>query len=294
MAARWRRRLAGVTLAIAVCVAGGCVAQRVSAVEGAPGGTDAAVDSGREVSVDGATEAPPADAPADAGVIITCSKDAAACTSTNKPCTMGNYVLYDNQWNCGADSGQHCGEESAYACVDADSGTVNWVVDSKQPAGNTAVLAYSAMQENFNEPPLSSFGNITVTFAENSPHVGSYEDAFDIWLNGGGGTGSTLVVIWVDTYNRTPTGTQMTTLMQDGHSYDVYVASNPSQVTLVATPAFTSGSVDLLHILQWASLQGLIPQGATLGQIELGVEIVSTGGEAATFEFGDFSIVATQ
>jgi hypothetical protein len=48
--------------------------------------------------------------------------------------------------------------------------------------------------------------------------------------------------------------------------------------------------VNLLEIFDWTIAQGWLASSSTLGQIDFGVEIVSTGGASATFEFDDFSI----
>ncbi len=79
----------------------------------------------------------------DGGTGTSCTMANATCVSDNQACNVGStYDLYDNQWNCQAN---HCGPESAYGCLNGD-GTVDFVVNSNQPAGNTAVLTYPAMQ----------------------------------------------------------------------------------------------------------------------------------------------------
>ncbi len=62
-----------------------------------------------------------------------------------------------------------------------------------------------------------------------------------------------------------------------------------SYIALVSTVTFSSGSVDPLEIFDWTISQGW-PSSSTLGQIDFGVEIVSTGGANATYQFSDFSI----
>ena len=85
----------------------------------------------------------------------------ATCVSTTGLQPGQRYDLYDNQWNCG---GNNCGPESAYGCLNSD-GTVDFVVNSNQPKGNTAVLSYPAMQLNFpSKPTLCSFKSVVGTF----------------------------------------------------------------------------------------------------------------------------------
>jgi hypothetical protein len=283
MARRQRRPEAGVALAIAAGLLGACVAQRVTAVDSLAGGPDGSADAIGDDTVGALDDGP------DAGPAPQrCTTDAAVCTcSKGGGCNVGSsYYLYDNEYNCG---GNGCGPESAYGCVNADN-TVSYVVTSTQPKGNTTVLAYPSMQDNFNNnnPLLSSFQTITATFDETSPHVGSYEVAFDVWLN----KQSNQIMIWVDVSARTPLGSQVTTTTLGGRTYAVYQTADGSQVTLVALQTFTSGTVDLLEIFKWAMGQNMLPATSTLGQIELGVEIVSTDDTDATFEFDGFSVDA--
>jgi len=303
------RGVVGPVLAISACVAGGCAVERTTAVELIGSLADAGADIGVGA---GATDSEAPDAPIDAtasaspdGTTSSCTMASDTCQATNGGCNVGSYYLYDNQYNCGADSGNDCGQESAYGCINGDSSdsSVSFVVTSNQPAGNTTVLSYSAMQENFitDHPLLTSFKSITSTFTETAPHVGSsegvYDIAYDIWLNEIAMASDTQVLIWVDYSNRKPAGTPLVSSMPLGeHSYDVYsLPSTSSGATVVfyANPPFASGTVDLGVIFDWATAYSLIPQGATLWQIEFGVEIASTGGASATFEFDDFSITTT-
>jgi len=79
-----------------------------------------------------------------------------------------------------------------------------------------------------------------------------------------------------------------------GRTYDVYTASEHHYIAFVPTAVFTSGTVDILEMLDWATARGWLPPHSTLGAIDLGVEIVSTGGAPATFRLTDFSITAIE
>jgi hypothetical protein len=273
-------------------LAASCGVERVTAVESPPAGTEA----GSSPSFDAGSDAAFADGDAvlsestDSGPPVepSCTMAGAACTAAGSGCNVGMYYLYDNQFDCGGSTGNTCGPESAYGCINPDN-TVAFVVTSNQAAGNTTVLAYSAMQRNFNNPPVSSFGSITATFEEACPRVGSHDESFSVWLD----QQTVLVMVWVDAFNRTPLGTLVTQTTLGGRSYQVWSGNvgGQTQLTLVATRTFSWGTVDLLQILDFATAQGLVPAGATLGQIEFGVEIASTGGQSATFEFNDVSIL---
>lgn len=218
---------------------------------------------------------------ADSGVGSQCTNP--SCVVSNTGCTEGSYYLYDHQWNCVPSSGVTCGPEKLYGCS-YDS----WYVVSNQPAGNTAVLTFPSVQENFNKNPLvSSFSTITSAFAEASPHVGDYEVAYDIWLN----NMANELMIWVDNYNQTPAGKKVASNVSlGGRTFDVWWNSSSGYVAFDANATFTSGTVDLLQIFNYSIQQGWLPPSSTLGQINLGVEICSTNGQAATWYFNDFSI----
>jgi hypothetical protein len=289
-----------VRLALGVNIAAfvvSCGVERVTAVQGAPGAAEAGSPDSSVIS-DAATlsDSPVTDreaAPNDSSdgelpLEPACARADAVCISSATTCTVGMYVLYDNQFNCGGTTGNTCGPESAYACSNPD-GTVAFVVDSNQAAGNATVLTYSALQRNFDNQPVSSFHGITATFQETSPLTGSHEDTFEIWLD----QQAILVMVWVDSYGRTPSGTLLTQTTLGGRTYEVRSTKTgtPTKITLASTTTFTSGTVDLLEILQFAITQNLVPATATLGQIELGVEIASTGGQDATFDFNGVSIL---
>jgi hypothetical protein len=51
--------------------------------------------------------------------------------------------------------------------------------------------------------------------------------------------------------------------------------------------------MNLLTFFQWIMSQGWIPGNSTLGQVDYGVELVSTNGVPATFSFSNFSVNAS-
>jgi hypothetical protein len=171
----------------------------------------------------------------------------------------------------------------------------------------TDVKTYPDVQMDFQETGaasgsgvrISSFTSITSTFAETSPHVGIYEDAYDIFVNSNTlvGPGTTEIMIWVDNQNQTPAGSKVSSAVTlDGRSYDVYFESDNGSgghyVAFVATSNFTSGTVDILAFFNYAIGQSWITSSSPLNQICFGVEICETNGANATFQFTDFSISA--
>lgn len=279
---------------IAACALSSCAVDRTTAVAWIDAGTEDAAAAEGETGLDVATEATAETdggmTHASTGSVTACTMASAVCIVSNTGCNVGSYYLYDNQWNCGASSGNECGPESAYGCADSNN-TVSWVVTSNQPAGNTAVLSYPAMQANFpNKPLVSSFKTISATFAETSPHVGVYEYGYDIWLNGVATATSNQVMVWVDSYNRLPSATRVMATTFGGRTYDVWRRSDRSYNAFVSTVNFTAGTIDLLEIVNWTIAQGWLPASSTLDQIDFGVEIVSTGGASATYACNNFSI----
>jgi hypothetical protein len=207
----------------------------------------------------------------------------------------GGYFVRNDAWNTDA------GPQTLYACSYGD-----WTVVANEPS-TTDVKTYPDVQMDFQESgastgsgvALSSYHAITSTFAETSPHVGIYEDAFDIFVNSSTlvGPGTTEIMIWVDNYGQVPAGSKVASAVPlDGRAYDVYYEADNGNgghyVAFVANTNFTSGTVDLLAFFDYVVQETWIPSDAPLNQICFGVEICETDGGDATFEFTDFSITA--
>jgi hypothetical protein len=234
-------------------------------------------NSRRPAATPSATSAAPPAAPA-----------SAACTHpqfvTSDPAggwTDGQYFVYNDMWN----ASKYPVSQTLYACSYSD-----WyvVANMNNDTGDGAVKTYPNAHEDFSEPAISSFRTISSTFSEQSPHVGIYEDAYDIWLNGVATSGSTEVMVWTENFHQVPTGSVQGTVTLGGRTYTAW--RQGSYIALVATANFSSGTVNLLQIFDWIMTKGWIPSSSTLGQVDYGAEIVSTGGSPATFSFTDFSI----
>ncbi|MFL5308026.1 MAG: GH12 family glycosyl hydrolase domain-containing protein, partial [Polyangia bacterium] len=187
-------------------------------------------------------------------------------------------------------AGVQCGPESGYACANPD-GTTSFVVTSNQPAGNTAVLTYPAMQKNFTgNPPLSGFKSVTSTFSEISPGpVGDYEVAWDCWFN----DYANELMIWVDTYKQVPGGTKVASgVTLSGHTWDVWYGSSSGYLAFKSTSTLTAGTIDLLEIFKYATTKGWLPATSTVTQLSFGVEVCSTDAKDATWTVDDYSLIA--
>jgi hypothetical protein len=231
---------------------------------------------------------PPAATPSATSSAPPASPASAACTHpqfvTSDPAggwADGQYFVYNNMWN----ASKYPVSQTLYACSYS-----NWyvVATMNNDTGDGAVKTYPNAHEDFSEPAISSLHTISSTFSEQSPHVGIYEDAYDIWLNGVASSGSTEVMVWTENFHQVPSGSAEGSVTLGGRTYTAWRAG--SYIALVATANFSSGTVNLLQIFDWIMSKGWIPASSTLGQIDYGAEIVSTGGSPATFSFSDFSI----
>jgi hypothetical protein len=219
----------------------------------------------------------------------TCANPVFTTSDTNGGWSNGGYYVHNNVWNA-----SEAGPETLYACSFR-----NWYVRSTQP-NTTSVKAYPNVHLDVNRldgSPINNYTTITSTFAATSPHVGIYNVAYDVWLNGvGWGGGTTELMIWTENHKQVPLGTVVQPQMTFGGSkYDVYRYTSNADggvqvVTLLSTAAQTSGAVDLKAILNWIVGKGWISSNATVNQIGYGVEICSTENQPATFYFTDFSV----
>jgi hypothetical protein len=195
----------------------------------------------------------------------------------------GGYYVHNNMWN----KAYPLGPQTLTACSYRD-----WVVVSDQTNNAGAVKTYPNVHKDFPDLPIRSFHSITSSFAETSPHTGIYDVAYDIWTNGVASPGCTEFMIWNENFHQVPIDSRGVTVTLGGRTYGVFKTGDNRYISFVPEAVFTSGTVDILEILKWAMSKGWLPSNSTLGQIDFGVEIVSTGGAPATFKFTDFSINA--
>jgi hypothetical protein len=208
---------------------------------------------------------------------------------TSDPNGMWNqapYFVANDAWNVSA----YKVSQTLYACSSANWYVVATMDNSK---GDGAVKTFPNSHRDFDgEPRISSFNSITSTFAESGPGRGIYEDAYDIWLNGIGGDGATEVMIWTDNHGQTPSGSVQGTVTLGGRSYTVWKTTG-NYIAFVPSANFTSASMDLLAFFKWIMSKGWIADSSTLGQVDYGVELVSTNGAPATFSFSNFAVNAS-
>jgi hypothetical protein len=196
--------------------------------------------------------------------------------------TLSGYYVDTDTWN----AANYAVSQTMYVC-DYNS----WYVVAKMDnsTGDGAVKTYPNVHMDFSAAPaISSFSAISSSFGHEGPHVGIYEFAYDIWLNGVAANGSTEVMIWTDNFNQVPSGSVQETVTFDGQSYQVWKSG--SYIAFVAANNVTSGTLNLLSFFNHIIAQGWIPSTSTLGAIDYGVELVSTNAMDATFVVNDFSL----
>lgn len=218
----------------------------------------------------------------------TCTDPAFVTSSPDAGWSNGGYYVHNNMWNA---SGYQV-SQTLSACA-YDSWYVTATADNS--SGDGAVKTYPNVHKDYHdwgtgaEPRLSSFNTIKSTFAATSPHVGIYDVAYDIWLNGVPGQNE--IMIWTDNYRQVPSGSVVASdVSVGGGTWDVYATSSNGYIAFVPNQPMTQGTLDLKAMLDWLVSRGRISSSSTLGQICYGVEVVSTDGKPATFTVSDFSI----
>lgn len=184
-----------------------------------------------------------------------------------------------------------------------------WQVVARQAAGNTSVRTYPNAQQLMNnwtgngwgpcgtcsDTPLSALTQLTSTLTEVTPRGGTIAQfAWDIWTNNNTGHPAEIMV-WVDNSGRGSGGaTQVGTATLAGQDWTIYMYGDGELIwSLGAVGTFAqqgSGTVDLLAILQESVRQGFTSPAATIGQVNAGWEICSTGGVDETFAVSRYSL----
>ncbi len=199
--------------------------------------------------------------------------------------TLGNYYLSADTWNASA----YQLTQTVYAC-DYN----NWYViaNENNNNGDGAVKTSPNIHQDFSEPKIANYSAITSIFADTppSPEVGIWEFEYDIWLNGVASNGSTEIMIWTYNHGQTPSGSIVASFADGGQTYDVWKSG--SYIAFVDRTNVQSGNLNLLDFFNFVISKGWIPTSSTIGQIDHGMELVSTNGTNAKFQVNNFSITA--
>ncbi len=201
----------------------------------------------------------------------------------------GSYYVTNNMWNVSG----YSVSQTLYAC----SYHSWYVVANLANDAHATVKTYPNVHMDFNNhPAISSLGPVNTSFAESTPDVGIYEDAYDIWINGIASAGSTELMIWNQNNGQTPGGSPVGSTTLDGHAYTVWQrngevsSASTNYIAFVANTNYTSGSMNLKDFFSYAIAHGLMPASSSLYQVDYGAELVSTNAAPATFSVTNFSV----
>jgi hypothetical protein len=144
-------------------------------------------------------------------------------------------------------------------------------------------------------PSLTAYPDLHSRFAhQTEANAGSYNWSYDIWLNGVGWDGSsTEVMIWTDYKNRVPWPVSVVkNITVDGRQWNLWREDTAHGFQFLPADGqpITSGTFDLRAFFNALINRGFIKSTATLGQVDYGVETVSTNSLPKRFDVTDFSV----
>jgi hypothetical protein len=175
-------------------------------------------------------------------------------------------------------SGSH-GPQTIYVCNQS-----SWYAVSNQPDIGGQVETYPDTEydvggrNSLSTKTIAQYNSITSTFAETFPSAGSWDAAYDLWLNNWG----TEIMIWNEWSGAQAFWPEQSTqaLTLDGVPYHFY--NNGGELMFFRDTTVKSGSVNILAAMNWLVSQGLVKSTDVPTQLEYGVEVCSTTG-AETF-----------
>ena len=233
--------------------------------------------------------------------VNTCTNPVWSTSIDNGNSSMRNfngYWVHNNHWD--AQAGQ---EQTIHVCSEK-----SWYVDAMNMAYNNGqVYSYPNVHKDLPNWPvgndLSTFRTITSTFAGKGPEKGSYNVAYDMWLNDVGWTcGATEVMVWTETYNApNPLGRDVADYTSpSGRAYDVWHYNDGCMNVVSFKDRATqyAGSLNIKHMLDWAASNGWVRNRTTIDRnpgvaaIDYGIEFRGSAGTARFF-VSNFSVTTS-
>jgi hypothetical protein len=212
-----------------------------------------------------------------------CTNPYFTTSSSNGGVTDGGYYVHNNLWNAGG----YPGTKGTTSVCSYHS----WNhVATATNTGDGAVKTYPNVHKDYSGRKISSFTTLTSKFSAVAPQVGIYNVGYDLWING---VPNDEVMIWTENRGQYPAGSRFATGVSiSGYTWDVYATSGNGYIAFVPSNGarHTSGTIDLKAMLNYLVSKGRRSASDTVDQVCYGVEIVSTGGSPATWNFTDFSI----
>ena len=203
-----------------------------------------------------------------------CSSDQWGQTTQFTP-----FTLYNDVW--GATSGQ---------TIYANSASV-WGVDANFPE-TSGVKSYPNASLDMSSKTTATLGSCTSSFNVGVPSSGSWEVAYDIWV-------PSEIMIWMDQHglvgpiasawnaDGTPVAAA-TNVSIGGQTWNVYHGGS-NVTSFVRTTTTTSGTVDILSLINWTVSQGWNTNTSALSSFQFGFEITSAPG-GLSFATNSYSI----
>lgn len=187
------------------------------------------------------------------------------------------YYFYLNDWR---DS--YAGEQYRAMVCAAD----NWWVEADVPThSDNGVEAYPAMQRNFD--PAANLSTIqSVRFAQNTTNVAGmrWNVAVDAWLNA---DQDCELMIWTQWQEQTPAGSNVATVTIGGQQYQVWKSGGVNLSTgacgIVSYRSInqqTFGTLPMQSFIADMKARSWLPANNTTWQVNYGVEVVDTNGDA--------------
>jgi hypothetical protein len=145
---------------------------------------------------------------------------------------------------------------------------------------------------------LSSLSSVNSSFNFSVPSGASFDAAYDLWSN----NNVDEVMVWEDWNNNGPIASSYncnqlgvngcpfaTNVSIDGNTYDVFQGqTDHNVVSFLRTSKQTSGSVNLLDLMNWVGNEGKL-NSKTFSTADFGFEITKTNG-SQTFTVNSYSL----
>jgi len=187
---------------------------------------------------------------------------------------VSGYTVANDGWGSGYDT-QTLWVNSA----------TNWGLSATQP-DTPGVKSYPNISKNVNVA-LNSLSSATSSFNETNPVGGTWESAYDLWLNGTG----IEVMVWTYVNDTRPLGYPARTVTLNDNAWTLYAGNNGHNPTysFVRQGNETSGTVDILGLLKYLENTAGYFSNPVLTSIQYGWEITSTGDVPKNFTMNDYS-----
>jgi hypothetical protein len=191
------------------------------------------------------------------------------------------FVVFNNAWGSADGTGQ---------CIQAN-GPSQWTANATFPETG-GVKTYPNSSLEMNGKTISNLGSCTSSFNLTVPTGGSWEAAYDlwvpseimIWMYKTGAVGP-IAKGWNDDGTPIPDATNV---VLGGATWDVY-HGGANVISFVRQGNVTSGTLDILPLLNWSVAQGWISNTSNLGKFQFGYEITSAPG-GLSFKLNSYSM----